>query len=662
MSRPDLLRLSDAVLEDLTNKGTLRRARKELGAASFTVTEADDGTVTVSADDGTTCVLYANRPFAEWTCSCLAANNCRHIVRAILHYQAACSEPGVVEEKKPDSTDLPGPETPGVAAPGKVEPETVFNPASITREHLKAALSPAALRRADQLAGQGLLAHVGSIRGISVVRIHHPTPVSVRFLAGADLNYVRCTCHDPDPCLHVAIAVTAAAGRRFGNTGLVSVVGDEWRPDTALLSEIRGAVGELVRVGAESGHRNLRGVWRRLAVRAREAELHHVADVLDELLDELARYEARSQEFTPSRLVELSAELLARVMSLGNPEPERIPDRLVAGSPAQQTRVSKARLIGLGTEFVELDDECRLIAHLVDARSGAPMRVTKRVTDEERRPSSQLAGGLVSGITIGSWGGGQVMSLGGRMFGHGDFSHTNRSAVGLPAGAMDQLEAPFRVETIAELATQQTRLPTVLDDRSAGTDLAACRVTGIGNIHFDPGISSLVADLRDADGQLFQLALHHTARRDGSVRASMVRLLSWEKNFPEEAFVSGRWRWGARRVVVDPLLLVGDGVPLQPHVAEPVATEVEWQTGTEDAPLTSPGALLRGLDSLLGELLLAGADRIHLRDHEWHDFVRKARRVGSQLIADHTRAFLDHQDPARVEKLLLISAFGGPLA
>ena len=62
MSRPDLLRLSDAVLEDLTNKGTLRRARKELGAASFTITEADDGTVMVSADDGTTCVLYANRP------------------------------------------------------------------------------------------------------------------------------------------------------------------------------------------------------------------------------------------------------------------------------------------------------------------------------------------------------------------------------------------------------------------------------------------------------------------------------------------------------------------------------------------------------------------------------------------------------------------------
>ena len=187
-------------------------------------------------------------------------------------------------------------------------------------------------------------------------------------------------------------------------------------------------------------------------------------------------------------------------------------------------------------------------------------------------------------------------------------------------------------------------------------------MTGVGNIHFDPGISSLVADLRDADGQSFQLALRHTARRDGSVRATLVRLLSWEKDFPKEAFVSGRWRWGARRVVVDPLLLVGDGVPLQPHVAEPVATDVHWRTGAGDAPLTSPGALLRGLESLLGELLLAGADRIHLRDKDWREFVRRARRAGSQLIADHTQVFLDRRDPARVEKLLLISAFGGPLA
>ena len=651
MTRPDLLALSETALEDLTNKGTLRRARKELGTTTLDVMEAENGTVTVTAGDDTTCVLYADRPFAEWSCTCLAASNCRHIIRAVLHYQASQSAPEAKKAPKADPCDSPEPAN-----------ADSFDPAAITQDALEASLTATALRQAGELIRQGLLAHVGSVRGITVVRIHHPVPVSVRFLAGADLNYVRCTCRDPDPCLHVAMAVAAAGRRGVGETGLVCVAGDAWRPDPVLLSEIWHAVKELVTVGAEAGHRNLRGVWRRLASRAREAELHHVAGVLDELLDELARYEARSQEFTPSRLVSLAAELLARTASLSNGTPQRVPDRLVAGSPAQDTRVSKARLIGLGTEFIELDNDCRLVAYLVDARSGSPMRVTKRITDEDGKSSSRLAGSVVAGIAIGSWGGGQVMSLGGRMFGHGDFSHTNRPAVGLPAGAIDQLEAPFRVETVAELATQQTRLPAVLDDRSAGTDLAACRVTGVRNIHFDPASSCLVAELLDAAGQPLRLTLRHSARRDGSVRATLARLLSWERAFPAEAFVSGRWRWGARQPAVDPLLLVGDEVPFQPHIAEPTALELRLSVGDTGQPkLTSPGALLQELASLLGELLVAGADRIYRHDDGWREFIRQAQRAGSRLIADHVEAFLTDQDPGRIEQLLLVLALGQPL-
>ena len=329
MTRPDLLALSETALEDLTNKGTLRRARKELGTTTLDVMEAENGTVTVTAGDDTTCVLYADRPFAEWSCTCLAASNCRHIIRAVLHYQASQSAPEAKKAPKADPCDSPEPAN-----------ADSFDPAAITQDALEASLTATALRQAGELIRQGLLAHVGSVRGITVVRIHHPVPVSVRFLAGADLNYVRCTCRDPDPCLHVAMAVAAAGGRGFGETGLVCVAGDAWRPDPVLLAEIWHAVKELVTVGAEAGHRNLRGVWRRLASRAREAELHHVAGVLDELLDELARYEARSQEFTPSRLVSLAAELLARTASLSNGAPQRVPDRLVAGSPAQDTRVS----------------------------------------------------------------------------------------------------------------------------------------------------------------------------------------------------------------------------------------------------------------------------------------------------------------------------------
>jgi hypothetical protein len=113
---------------------------------------------------------------------------------------------------------------------------------------------------------------------------------------------------------------------------------------------------------------------------------------------------------------------------------------------------------------------------------------------------------------------------------------------------------------------------------------------------------------------------------------------------------------------VDPLLLVGDEVPFQPHIAEPTALELRLSVGDTGQPkLTSPGALLQELASLLGELLVAGADRIYRHDDGWREFIRQAQRAGSRLIADHVEAFLTDQDPGRIEQLLLVLALGQPL-
>ena len=59
MIRDDLLQLTENVLVDLTNKGTVRRALKELDGFDGTVEARDDGTVVVTADDGTRCELLA---------------------------------------------------------------------------------------------------------------------------------------------------------------------------------------------------------------------------------------------------------------------------------------------------------------------------------------------------------------------------------------------------------------------------------------------------------------------------------------------------------------------------------------------------------------------------------------------------------------------------
>ncbi len=667
MTRPDLFALSDAVLEDLTNKGTVRRARREVDQVTCTISEQPDGTVVVDAVDAT-CTLFVDRPFDEWTCTCLAAHGCRHIVRAVLSYQAGGrSDPATdqpADEAEPadsagqtDTVDQNGAE---LGPADGVLRSDAFDPAEIADQDLSAALAPALSRRAGKLAQAGTLAQVGSLRGIGVVRLSYPVPVTVRFLAGADLNYVRCTCHEPDPCVHVPVAVAAARGQPFGDTGLRVSPGDRWRPDLDLVCAIRDAVLELVQVGAEAGHRHLSGVWRRLSARARAQDLHHLADLLDELLDELARYDGRSQIFDPSGLVRRTGELLARCASLANPDPGRVPDRLVAGSPPQEIRVGRARLVGLGTEFTETDTDCRLVAHLIDARSGAPMRVTKRIVDEDTTPSWKLATSLVSGIGIGAWGGGQVMTRGGRIFGHGDFAHTNRPVAGLPAGALDQIEAPFRVDTVADLAHQQTRLPAVLSDRAAGTDLAACRVSGVRAIAYQPSVSSLWAELLDAAGKPFRLCLRHGRRTGDSLRATWAWLVDWQSRFPAEAYVSGRWHWCGETATVDPFLLVGDQVPFQPQIAQPAACAVDLELAHPAGPLTTPGALLAVVDRLLGELLVAGADRIRRHDPAWRDFAKQARQAGSGLVADTAQRFIAG-DPQAAARLLLISAFGHPL-
>ncbi|RRD42127.1 SWIM zinc finger family protein [Buchananella hordeovulneris] len=725
MTRSDLLALTDLVLEDLTNKGTVRRARKELVGTTFTLTTDADGTVTVNSDDGVQCILAADRPFADWQCTCLATYKCRHIVRAILHYQELAATAGGADAGEvapsgagdvdgagshegaagavaagaagePDgaaAAPAPGPGTTGTA-PGESHEGTAtpsggggvgggmhtdeaeaFDPATMTEEQLATFLKPTQLRQAARWAARGVLAHVGTMRGITVVRVHHPVPVSVRFLAGANLNYVRCTCQDPDPCAHVALAVTAAGGQLYANSGLRSVPGDQWEPDRQVLDALERVLAELFTIGAESAYRNLRGVWRRHSTQARAAELHHLADLVDELLDELERYDSRHHDFTPSRLVSLAGELAARCASLRNPAPTRIPDRLVAGSPAAETRVGKARLIGMGTELVEVDEDCRLVAYLVDARSGAPLRVTKRVTDPDGTEASRLANSLVAGISIKQWGGGQVMTVGGRMFGHGDFAHTNRSAVGMPAGALDQLAAPFRVESIEELAAHQTRLPPVLDDRAAGADLAACRATSLTDVGFDAVLGAVVAWFTDAQGAPFRLVLRTTPRRAGAVRATVAWLRSWAESFPAEAYVCGRWRWRGNNATVDPLLLVGDGVPFQPQVADAVGTALEVAASEQQDELTSPGALLLELDDRLGELLVAGVDRLERDTRAWHDFAARARRAGSSLVADAVEKFVASIDQTQgsaadrteavgrlARQLLLLTALGHPLA
>ena len=89
MPRTDLLALTLDDLAALTNRGTVKRAERELAEITCTIREAADGTAVFSWSDGIVCTIPGNRVVAQGTCTCPATECCRHLVRAVLAYQKA---------------------------------------------------------------------------------------------------------------------------------------------------------------------------------------------------------------------------------------------------------------------------------------------------------------------------------------------------------------------------------------------------------------------------------------------------------------------------------------------------------------------------------------------------------------------------------------------
>src|ERR1044072_310498 len=89
MPRDDLLHIAPDDLAALTNRGTVKRAQRELenkGVAGE-LSEAADGTVTAKWSDGVTCTLPGGKTISDARCTCPATELCRHVVRTVLAYQ-----------------------------------------------------------------------------------------------------------------------------------------------------------------------------------------------------------------------------------------------------------------------------------------------------------------------------------------------------------------------------------------------------------------------------------------------------------------------------------------------------------------------------------------------------------------------------------------------
>lgn len=471
MRRDDLLALTPAVLGSLSNAGLVKRAQREFAAAAPPTVEIDEeGTLRVTLADATVVAFPAGSGI-EGRCPCAATGVCRHLIAAVLGYQAVVG---------PEPSTSPAPTEPAVEV--AVETESVVevdeNETSGMRGHRLPVLEDAAL--ADVLAArtlasaraarrQGYLATVHPAAGPDGTVVVELGTTTVRFLVGADLRYVRCDCTARRSCQHVALAlwavqeaarvlptedvpaagvpaedappgavaveVTAPPGpatlpreptRSAGPPVADPVTGPVRRPvtgstvasvprdDREPADAVSGVVALVLREGLTNVGATLAvrlEVARRLAERADHGWIVFLLDRLAELHDACAR---RAADDLNGASVAVLAGLVARHRAAAH-EPAPLPRSVLLGTGERsQTALSQRRLVGLGASVSAGDEAGSVEVEIALADTASS---TLLVARRQFRPGPDGIDGpavarrtLVPGVRVGALAVGDVVT------------------------------------------------------------------------------------------------------------------------------------------------------------------------------------------------------------------------------------------------------------
>ena len=662
--RADLLALTADDLAALTNRGTVKRAQRELDEAEITGTvhESPAGDISVVWSDGPRCKLPAGATLVRGTCSCAAVALCRHLVRAVLQYQF---QHQVKSAAVVVATDAPPP------APVPAGP---WNPGDITDEQLKAVYDPRgqAFAHIKGLFNKGILAEV--VRSSKpTVRFHQPAAV-VRFMVPGDPRYTHCDCADPAPCKHVPLAVWAfrllPPEQSFG---VVNTGGRAPAIPAEVLTEVDALMGELVESGFSAATQPWADRLTRLEARLRAEGLTWPADTVGELIEQQQRYAGNDALFAPDRVVELVGELIVRRDAIGNDTGE-LPQQLIRGT-GQETSgtLGKCRLIGLGCGVTVGRHEVELVAYLIDADTGGMAVISKEFPDpkpetkQEPKPFPDLARHTAKEGTFAAVGAGQLLTDGGRRTAAGRLTFSRvKASVQPQAFEWESLKPPVAVESFAEVVARLAALPpAALRPRRAAEDFHVMPVASVADAGFDVPSQTVLAKLTDQAGGVAYLRHPFTTRgRTGAERL----LTTLNDQAAALKFVAGTVRRVPGGLLVSPVCCVfekgGSRFAVQPWIDGPKdVAKGGMELAAADAVVSPIQEVFRQLhaeseDVFLVGLRRAGPDAVK----RWRELHRRAESVGLTRLGERIgsvaegldlRAHVVRWDPAPTAGVVL---------
>lgn len=544
--RSDLLALTPDALAALANRGLVKRAAKDLDSgAAPTVALAADGTLTAVFPDGAEAALPAEGGLEAATCTCGASGKCRHRVGAVLAYQREH------EGAQADTTD---------EAPAEV-PVKVSTPAAITDEQLREVLGHHALKAAEQTRRAGYTARLVWPGPDRPAAAELPA-ATVNFLVPG-LGYVHTDATGPARDAAIVLAVWAFREAAAEAT-TVSVGGNAASDD---LAEALTLAERVLLDGAVGSDGVLRAALQRESKALARRRAHWPAGAVDDLIDQLERYEDRSAAYDPQRLAALLAELPARARAAAHPE--GTPAAQVLGSEeADATPLTLVRLTGLGARVGAEGDTRTLEIYLAQPETGMVLAVQRDwpVPEGEALTGAELASRRLAGCKIGALASGNTVTEAASRtaaralkLGTGRLAKTQVLPLGM---AWNDLPASLRATDLDALAAELAdRPPALVRPRVTAESLRVIAVESADLLGYDPAAQCLEGIITAPDGGSARLRVPHRASSPGALEAAERALLSGV------LAVAGHVQRHRGELIVQPTaLLTADG-PVVPDLA-----------------------------------------------------------------------------------------------
>ena len=637
MPRADLLALSPDDLVTLTNRGTVRRAQREIeeNVCKGDIHETPEGDVTVRWSDGVECRLPAGIALRDARCSCDATTICRHLVLSVLAYHRLSTASSPAESGKPGQAAT-------VVAP--------WDPGTISDEELTRHINAARLARCRAQFEKGVLVEL--VRSSKPSARFHLEACLVRFLVPGDLRYTHCDCAEQAPCFHVPLAIWAF--RKLPESekaGIVSSGSAVSVVPVEVLDRVETTLLEFCEQGVSGAPAGWRDRLARLEADCKKADLVWPGEIVAELIEQQERYDGHDARFAPDEVAELAGELLIRCDAIRR-DTGALPQLLIRGTSADcDTALGSATFVGLGCGFRAARRRIVLTAYLQDTDSGTLTAVTKSIPDEpdpsrSPRPFSDMAlTGAIGGTSFAALGAGKLTMQGGKRTAR-HFLKTTRAKAGVTPQRFEweRLKPPVLVEEFAELQARLSALPpSSLRPRRVAEDFYVCAVAGTRDTRFEAATQTIQATLLDAREETAHLVFPYTSRGRQGAEALLAALGNSGANL---RFVSGPVKRSAGGLVIEPVCLVfqeGEGrVALQPWVDARPAKTGEAPLPEQSRAIDALADCLQQMQAGLEELLVLGLRRAEgLVARRWRELQQRTEATGLARLAAPARQLAD---------------------